>query len=879
MSIALPRPEHPRPDFCRPDWLNLNGAWDFCFDPDGSGEAAGRFLPGATGYDQSILVPFPWQSPAAGLRQRALNCETAWYRRTFQVPPALAGRRIFLHFGAVDYRATIWINGQPAGGHEGGYVPFAFDITALLQPGQNTLAVQVIDPLDLREIPHGKQTGRPKDLWYECMFSPSSGIWQTVWLEACPAAHIQAVRITPDLPGRAAGIAVDVTAGAASLAITLASPLGDRLHAELPVPPEGGTVATPIDLPNPAVWDVDSPLLYDVSLALAGLDGETDLVTTYFGLRSIDTHDGHIRLNGRPIYLRSALDQGYWPEGLLTAPTDDALRRDIELAKACGLNSLRKHIKFEDPRYYYWADRLGLLIWQDAPSATRFSDQACQRLQTELEAAIGRDYNHPSLFLWCPYNESWGLEYALEQDTVMQDWVRRLCARVRQLDPSRLVVDNSGWTHVQTDLADFHYYTGRPVAWRAVLDTFAFHPEDSAVFLGDPQIPERGLHLPLYARGVHHQGQPLIMSEYGAGWHSDRSWGMRWQTNELRRYGEITGYVYTEIYDIEHEYAGLLTYDRGLKETGYDLAELHADDFLALDVPALRFTVQPGETVNVDTHLSAYSQPPLERGRVEWEVRMGAASSPAACGEFDFAAAPYRVTPLGAISFTVPPGGPGLSLRARAVDEHGRVRARNSLDFLIQQEPPPLRETATANGRPVDVLRINLAAPTRSQNFAPLASLAGRGAVAGGPGAGFLEYSLPFGPQDGDLAALELVFEAAPAPADRGQSVVGRVRPTSLSIYLNDEDIQAANLPDLHQHAGGAVGILSRIGAGEHGDRLCARVEGPSLALICRQAMADGALRVRFAVEPGGRCHGGLLLFGHGAGRYGEDPQVRLVRP
>jgi hypothetical protein len=741
-SGRVPRPEHPRPELRREAWLTLNGVWSFRFDRQDAGERCAWYAAAAEPFAGRIAVPFPWQSALSGLGAGAGGeagpdgaAPIAWYRRTFSVPAGWEGRRVYLHFGAVDYFARVWVNGQLAGEHEGGYDPFAFDVTALLDPGENTLVVRVLDPDDGAEIPHGKQSTEPPTPWDDCDFSAISGIWQPVWLEARPASHITAVRIEPDVPGRRALVRVSlrgsvrgaaegdtagVGGGEATVLVEARAPDGTLSRAAAPCRLASGA-ETAVDLvlvvPEPRLWDVDEPNLYAVAVRLEPAAppgshpsaspgaGAPDLVHTTFGMRQVEAREGKLWLNGRPIYLMSALDQGYWPGGLYTAPSDDALRADVAYAKRLGLNGLRKHLKVEDPRFAYWADRLGLLLWCDAPSPVRFTEPARRRLERDMRAMIARDFNHPSIIVWCPYNESWGLELKLGTDAAAQAWIAGLYERLKALDPTRLVVPNSGWSHVKTDVADFHVYTSDRERWRTVCTTFAERPDESTV-----------LRYRLFADGYRHAGEPLMMSEFGTGSGRARGAILHWQTNELRRHERIVGYTYCELYDVEHELAGYALSNRAHKPFDYDVARVNSPDYVVLDRRPTDPLV-PGAEVEVDVYVSTYGRPALHEAVVTWELRTVApplgVPPERALGRLRGPVRPYGVTRLGQIRFPFPqellehhmapaegrdgstprrvaPWGAGapVQLWAWLEDGAGRLRARNYLDLDVTASDP-----------------------------------------------------------------------------------------------------------------------------------------------------------------------------------------------
>jgi hypothetical protein len=874
---AVPRAEHPRPDFARAAWQNLNGSWDFRFDPDNEGETKAWFAPDAPGFDETITVPFPWQSELSGVA--AVDYRgVAWYRRSFTVPPNWGEQRLFLRFGAVDYRARVWLDGEFVGEHEGGYSPFEFDITPLVGMGVHTLVVRVDDPANLDEIPHGKQRNQPPDPWDDVAFTPSSGIWQTVWIEPRPASYLLQAHVTPDIDRAEASFAVSVAAGAsgtATLELRVEPPVGSPLTSttELALTPANRlTTTVELAIPAPQLWDIDSPNLYTFTLRLRGPDGQIDSVRGYFGMRKIEARAGQIWLNNRPLYLMSALDQGYWPDGLYTAPSDAALRADIAYAKALGLNGLRKHIKVEDPRYAYWADQLGILLWCDVPNPTRFTLLAQARLQRELDTLIARDYNHPSIVIWSPYNESWGLEFRLDTNDTMQAWVSSLYDRSKALDPTRLVVDNSGWSHVKTDIADSHYYTNDPVEWRGTLNLLARAP-DELVVLGHR----------FFADGYRYAGQPRIMSEYGAGWRDDRSWALRWQTTELRRHPEIVGYTYTELYDIEYEYAGYALYDRTPKTFGYEVAMLNSADFIGVDYrgPA---TLAPGATLTMTPFISAYDHTPFNSGTVRWQLLPTLpdleAARPLLEGSFAATPTPYTVTTLPDLAFIVPDAQGPVQLRVVLYDEQGRLRAQNSLDFEIFDAPLP-RSEVSADGRTI-VLRTNPSAVANSSwskvGHEAGARVDGHYEAVWGREYGYVEYHLDVPPQlDQTAVGMRVQLEAAARPAEVTMSHAGRRQPSDLTIALNGVELDTRTLPDLHANSLGALSMINGFGAGQHGEYIELAVPPDVVPEIAARARAQGKLVLRLEVKADAAHRGGLTLFGDRSGRYGIDPTITVA--
>ena len=676
-NTVLPRAEYPRPDFQRDNWLNLNGTWDFAFDPADLGVEQNWFAPDSAALSNSIVVPFAWQSTLSEIADPSQS-GVAWYRRAFTVPEAWADEPVVLHFGAVDYWARVWVNGQLVGEHEGGYAPFEFDITNRLAAGANVVVVRVEDPADLSEIPHGKQSSIPPNPWDDVDFTTVSGIWQTVWLETRPATYITQAHITPDVPNERALIAV-----------TVASPSPENLELHISVQgPDGRTwaqtqplvfdAANPqptftitIDLPEPLLWEPETPNLYEVDLTLSAPGSTPDLVHTYFGMRTIAVSGGNVLLNGHPIYLRSALVQGYWPDGLYTAPSDEALRADIALAKQMGFNGLRMHLKIEDPRWAYWADQLGMLLWNDVPCPVAFTALARERLTRDMQAMIERDYNHPSIVIWSPYNESWGLEFRSQID--VQQYLLDLYDQVRDWDATRLIVDNSGWRHVTTDIADSHRYTANPGEWSTYLTQLETAPMEVIV-----------LNHPFFAEGQQYSGQPLMVTEYGTGWGEERPIDFQWQTTEIRRHSGLVGYTYTELYDIEHELAGLARYDRTIKAITYDVATLNSADFVGLDYRG-NLIVRTGQVIEVPVFISAYGQPALSTAVIDWRLeRITGEPETLLTGSYGtLTLTPYGVTELVPLALTLPEerGSVRLTVEIRAVD--GALRGSNTLDLGV----------------------------------------------------------------------------------------------------------------------------------------------------------------------------------------------------
>ena len=532
-------PEYPRPQMVRSDWLNLNGLWDYAIRPRGEGRPE-KFSP-----DGQILVPFPVESALSGVMKAVGPDKKLWYRRTFTVPEkwAKAGGGVLLHFGAVDWETQVWVNGSKVGEHRGGYDPFTFDIAGLLKKGgPQEIVVAVWDPSDAGPQPRGKQVRKPGGIWY----TPTTGIWQTVWLEPVPKVYIRSLKIVPDIDNKLARITVSAAGNGSEVLVRSGDWKAEGKSGE----------EIRLKIPSPRLWTPNDPWLMPLEIDLRAGGKKTDSVRSYVGMRKVSLGKDkkgitRILLNNKPLFQYGPLDQGFWPDGLYTAPTDAALRYDIEMTKKLGCNLARKHVKVEPARWYYWCDKLGLLVWQDMPSGDahvapgkgeiKRSPESAAIYERELKALIDNLHNHPCIVAWVPFNEGWG-----QYDT------KRIAEAVKKQDPTRLVICASGWNDVAGagDVHDIHVYPGPAMP----------PPEPKrAVVLGE----FGGLGLPLR----------------GHTWQDEKNWGYK----SFKTSAELTeGYlqlvaalrpligrglsaaVYTQTTDVEVEVNGLMTYDRAL---------------------------------------------------------------------------------------------------------------------------------------------------------------------------------------------------------------------------------------------------------------------------------------------------------------------------
>jgi hypothetical protein len=607
--MTLPRGEYPRPQFDRShSWQNLNGSWDFAPDPAQSGVERG-LADDSADWPSVITVPFAWETPASGIESHWLSC--GWYRRSVEVPSAWSGRRVVLYFGAVHHAATVWVNGTEVGSHVGGYTPFEIDITDSLSEGRGTVVVRVDAPVDKRAIVHGKQRSVPRDDYDGCSFTPSSGIWQPVWLESRPATYISRVALTS--PASLDAIVANITVtGPHSHGARLRVAVDGSAEHSVGVGADGATqLLLPIEAPR--LWRPADPHLYRVEVTLVSTDG-VDQVAASTGLRSVTIEAGQIMLNGERLYVRGVLDQGYWPETGITAPTDDAYVIDLELARKAGYNLVRKHLKLEDPRFLFHADRLGMLVWAEPASTGIFTPDAVALFEAQIGAMVTRDGNHPSLVIWGLYNEEWGLDWDVPNDPAKQDAVRRAFRTLKTLDPSRPAIDNSGWAHVETDIVDWHVYDETPSGWAVKLQALMSGQGDRfPVSIAVGTIVNKFL---MAAGGPAPADLPNINGEYGGGYTSvERGWNLHWQTQEMRRYDGLSGYIYTELYDIENETAGIYTFNRADKDLGAnDPASVNAITVPVMDIDPIaagRDLVSASREISITVRISHHGPTPL----------------------------------------------------------------------------------------------------------------------------------------------------------------------------------------------------------------------------------------------------------------------------
>jgi len=891
---SLPRPEHPRPDWQRGsrdgrDWINLNGTWEFDFDPEGVGEREGWHERGVHAYGERIVVPFAWEShlawgeeaddedyfstkafraPGSVTRdnyREARRHETGWYHRRFDLPVNWASERLYLCCGAIDYFAKVWVNGELVCETESGYLPVEVDITEHVRfGGENDLVIRAHDPNDHEQQPVGKQSR-----WY----ARTSGIWQTVWLEPRSRVHLTKTRFEADIETGEVMCSVwlnEPPVGEVGFRLAVTMPKGGTAYTTWGVGPGGptdeasaGPHSARLIIDEPRLWSPDDPYLYQVSLELLEGAESKDLVSTYFAFREVrikalpDKTTRYVHLNGRPVYLLGALDQSFNPWGVYTFPSDEAVRRDIEIAREAGFNFLRIHIKAEEPRLYYWADRLGMLVMSDLPNVgyQGYSDLACERWERTMRGVIDRDAGHPSIVAWCLFNETWGLGGNAYKDLPeRQTWVQKMVRLARVLDPTRPVEDNSAclYDHVETDINSWHFYLNDyPAAGAHIREVV------------DQTHPGSGFN---FCPGWTQGREPLLNSEYGGiAAHMgdlDVSWCFHFLTNELRLHERVCGYVYTELQDIEWERNGVCNYDRTPKEFGYDIADLNCPDFLALDAPPCQ-VVRPGEEVSVPAVASHFGPFVGDHATLAWRLELTdhAGRTEELVGSERRCPFPrWAVTPVGSLRVTMPDR-PGLAtLRARLQTADGALIARNWTHFHVVGEQPtpgivPIA-LSTFEGEGVQRFEVD-----------------GVAEAVWVEGAGVLTARVRAADVPGDAARFALVAELSSCrPGGGGKQTDHDKWPSRVRASLAGVELGVVDLPD---HPADSRGVLSHhYGfAGRYGELVALDVPTDRVDEVLRALRAGAELRL----EADRDLPGGVSVYGSRSGRYPTGLYIAAV--
>ncbi len=900
----IPLPEHPCPDFEREEWMNLNGEWKFRFDAKNVGVTQ-KWFQNELQQTQDILVPFPWGSPLSGVEDKA---DIAWYERTIKSPADWKDERVYFVIGASDWRTSVWFDGNKLGEHQGGYTPFEFELTPLLKPGQAQRLVIRVD-----DTPHSfKLEGKQG-------YGEAKGIWQTPYLEARGEAPLKGIHYSPDIEHDAVSVTAYLHEPAPdNLSLDLDFETGNVDPVSQRIVKGAEEVTFKVPIADPRLWSLDDPFLYKVEATIEGQGIDADQEDTYFGMRSISvvnlpgTDYPYIALNGEPVYLQLALDQDYHPDGFYTFPTDQFIRDEVLRSKQIGLNGLRVHIKVPIPRKLYWADRLGMLIMADVPNSW---GEPGPRMFREHEFAmrgmIARDYNHPSIFSWIVFNETWGLKTDPEGEELYlpetQKRVVRAYKIAKSLDSARLVEDNStccDYGHTLTDINSWHkYLAGYEVAPHLDDVVNKSHPGSSFNF-------EEG-----YRQG----NQPLINSEFGNVWGYDGStgdvdcsWDYHIFINEFRKRPEIAGWLYTQLTDVINEWNGYWRFDRSDKETGLDelvdgmsLQDLHAPMYVIVG-DKMSEQVRAGEKISVPlwasflTSSDAYGDELILNSELYGWDTLGRKQTYQQMSR-PISYRPWMTGPLDPLALRMP-NEPGLVILSTELkNAAGHVLHRNFTTFVVEGDMP--QEMQLANGEPVRIVRTDPADfSDATWSLKQWNVLDGR--KVNGAGSGFFEYAIPW-PADVDRADVEaatFIVEASAkqlfgkdsekAAAIEGEWMRGEgtfdsslnrnaypmtdetLFPSAVTVSFNGrvaEQVQLADDPADHR------GILSWHSqlqdqylreAGSYGQLVSVAI--PPAAL--EEAADSGELVVRLEVDEA--LPGGLAIYGKDFGRYPLDPTV-----
>ncbi len=917
LAQQIPLPEHPRPDFERANWINLNGSWDFEFDSLNVGLKQ-KWQSNNTQFSKKINVPFPWGSPLSGVKDEA---DFAWYKRIVTVPKSWGQQRVFITIGASDWETTVWLDGVLVGKHQGGYTPFSFELTENVKydtlpngtPMEQYLVVRVDDKRRDFTL-YGKQG-----------YGNARGIWQTIYLEARGNTYLETVHFTPNIDKntvKAEIILSNDIPSDAEISFKIKTPNAE-IVSKHPLPKNNEKAAFDIEIPNPRLWTLEDPFLYETEITI-----NNDVVKSYFGMRKIsvvnlpNTAYPYIALNNQPIYLQLTLDQSYHPEGFYTFPTDDFMKNEIKLCKDIGLNGLRTHIKIDIPRKLYWADKLGLLVMSDLPNSWGEPDaQAQAESERTLRELIKRDYNHPAIFSWIVFNETWGLttkvvENGKTQSQYLpktQNWVASMYYLAKSLDATRLVEDNSiccGRGHTETDINSWHEYLPG-WAWEEHLSNI-----DKKTFEGSTNHFEKG-----FKQG----NQPNINSECGNVWGYDGStgdvdwsWDYHRMMNTFRKYPKVAGWLYTEHHDVINEWNGYWRFDRTKKFTGLEdmVSGMTDKDFHSLFYLStgneICKTLNAKETLDIPLFMSVMSGAPLKNNQllIEYQVDFmdkTGETQPLTSGKIPVEYQPWMQKQLNSLKIQMPEiAGLGI-VKFKLLDADGKVLHHNFMNFIVKSTQNKAKTTI------IEVKPKDFKKSEWSQRTWQVMD----GLKVNGTGKGYFEYQIPIsskgipsekGVKIGNVKEAYILFEASAKQLfdkDKGEDfnknqdyMLGakvsphknpnaypmtdeKTTPSVISVFINGVKAKTTTLPDDPADHRGVLSWHNQLPAGVPTEKDRKLREAGSYGYLVKvplsksdikKAISQGFITLKIQTEG----EGGLAIYGEDFGRYPVNPSVVL---